>query len=87
MPQEQDPSAARPPPLTKRRSARTRAGARPAPAAVRTSATDRLRISEVAAPGDGRIGMTLCPGKRQRGAAMGCDWERDLTSDLARVAD
>jgi ADP-ribosyl-[dinitrogen reductase] hydrolase len=30
--------------------------------------------------------MTLCPGKRQRGAAMG-DWERDLAADLARIAE
>ena len=30
--------------------------------------------------------MTFCPGKRQRGAAIG-DWERDLAADLARIAD
>ena len=57
-----------------------------APPAARTSATDPLRIDEVAAPGGGRIGMTFCPGKRQRGAAMG-DWERDLAADLARIAE
>jgi hypothetical protein len=82
--QEHDPSTAPAPPLTNGRSARTRTGAA-APAAARTSATDPLGIDEAAAPGGGRIGMTLCPGKRQRGAAMG-DWERDLAADLARVA-
>ena len=85
-PHEHDRSTAAAPPLTKERSARTRTGAWLAPAAVRTSATDPLRIDEVAAPprGGGRIGMTFCPGKRQRGAAMGVDWERDLAADLAR---
>jgi hypothetical protein len=81
--QEHDPPTAPAPPLTKGRSARTRAGA---PCAVRTSATDPLGIDEAAAPGGGRIGITLCPGKRQRGAATG-DWERDLAADLARVAE
>ena len=86
--QHHDPSTTPAQPLTRERSARTRSGA-PAPAAAaRTSATDPLRIDEVAAPpgGGGRIGMTFCPGKRQRGAAMG-DWERDLAADLARVAE
>ena len=68
--QEHDPSTAPAPPLTKGRSARTRTGA---PCAARTSATDPLRIDEVAAPVGGRIGMTFCPDKRQRGAAMGID--------------
>ncbi len=85
--EEHDPSSAPAPPLTKGRNARTRADAqRPASAAARTSATDPLRIDEVAAPRGGRIGMTFCPGKRQRGAATG-DWERDLADDLARVAE
>src|SRR4029434_10448408 len=56
--------------------------------AARTSAPAPLGIDEVAAPpsGAGRIGMTFCPGKRQRGAATG-DWERDLAADLARIGD
>ena len=33
----------------------------------------------------GRIGMTFCPGKKQRGAETG-DWDRDLGADLARIA-
>jgi hypothetical protein len=36
---------------------------------IRTSATDPPRIDAVAAPfGLGRMGMTICPGKRQRAA-------------------
>ena len=81
--QEHDPSTTPAPPLTNGRSARTRTGA---PSAARTSATDPLGIDEATAPGGGRIGMTFCPGKRQRGAAMG-DWERDLAADLARIAE
>ena len=86
--QHHDPSTTPAQPLTRERSARTRSGAPASAAAARTSATDPLRIDEVAAPagGGGRIGMTFCPGKRQRGAAMG-DWERDLAADLARVAE
>jgi ADP-ribosyl-[dinitrogen reductase] hydrolase len=85
--QHHDPSTTPAHPLTKERSARTRSGAPASAAAARTSATDPLRVDEVAAPpgGGGRIGMTFCPGKRQQGAAMG-DWERDLAADLARIA-
>ena len=84
--QDHDPSTAPAQPLTRERSARTRSGASAPAARARTSATDPLRIDEVAAPGGGRIGMTFCPGKRQRGAATG-DWERDLAADLARIAE
>ena len=82
--QDHDPSTTPAAPLTRERSARTRSGAPPpppAPAPPIPSASTRSPPR-----GGGRIGMTFCPGKRQRGAAMG-DWERDLAADLARIAD
>ncbi|MCS6986296.1 MAG: cyclin-dependent kinase inhibitor 3 family protein [Sphingomonadaceae bacterium] len=49
---------------------------------MRTSTTDPLRIATVVPqPGRGRLGLTLCPGKRQRGARSGA-WARDLAQDL-----
>jgi ADP-ribosyl-[dinitrogen reductase] hydrolase len=51
-----------------------------------TSETHPLRIDAVAAPGGGLIGMTLCPGKQQRGGLSG-DWRRDLGPDLDRIRD
>lgn len=51
-----------------------------------TSLTHPLRIDAVAAPGGGLIGMTFCPGKKQRDAASGT-WDRDLDLDLARIRD
>ena len=49
---------------------------------MKTSQQHPLRIDavEISATG-GRIGMTICPGKFQRGAHS-CDWDRDLTQDL-----
>jgi len=44
---------------------------------------DSLRIETVQA-GRGSIGMTLCPGKKQRGALSG-DWNRDLDQDLGEI--
>jgi ADP-ribosyl-[dinitrogen reductase] hydrolase len=53
---------------------------------VRTSITDPIRIDAVTAPcGSGQIGMTLCPGRRDRHSANG-EWARDLDSDLDVVA-
>lgn len=49
---------------------------------LKTSLTDPLQIKAVQIPGTGGlIGMTLCPGKIQRGALSG-DWHRDLDLDL-----
>jgi ADP-ribosyl-[dinitrogen reductase] hydrolase len=48
---------------------------------VRTSRSDPLRIDSVTAPNGGRIGMTICPGKKQRHAQSG-HWDRDLQTDL-----
>lgn len=53
----------------------------------RTSLTHPLQIAEVcAAPGQGRIGITFCPGKIQPGALTGA-WARDLDIDLDAVRD
>lgn len=48
---------------------------------IRTSRSHPLRIDSVPVSSGARIGMTLCPGKRQRGAVSG-HWERDLAEDL-----
>lgn len=53
--------------------------------AMRTSETDPIRISWLApGMGWGRIGMTLCPGKRQIAAASGA-WDRDMETDLRDI--
>lgn len=50
--------------------------------AIRTSDTHPIEIGWLApGTGWGRIGMTLCPGKKQIGAMTG-SWERDLSTDL-----
>ncbi|MEN8174247.1 MAG: cyclin-dependent kinase inhibitor 3 family protein [Pseudomonadota bacterium] len=52
----------------------------------RTSNTHPFRIEAVRPPGTvGRIGMTLCPGKKQKYALTG-SWDRDLASDLEVIA-
>src|SRR5512133_1558668 len=52
---------------------------------LKTSESHPLRIDSVTVPRHGgRIGMTLCPGKIQRGALTG-DWRRDLGTDLAVI--
>lgn len=51
-------------------------------AGTRTSASHPLAIAEVqASSAHGAIGVTLCPGKQQRGALSG-SWARDLAADL-----
>lgn len=53
----------------------------------RTSLTHPLQIAEVSpAPGIGKIGLTLCPGKTQSWGLTGA-WARDLALDLDAVAD
>jgi ADP-ribosyl-[dinitrogen reductase] hydrolase len=50
-----------------------------------TSHTHPLRIDDVDIPGvRGKIGITLCPGKIQSGAASG-SWERNLAIDIQAV--
>ena len=52
---------------------------------VQTSDSHPLRIDEVVPGGDhGRIGVTLCPGKKDPGGWSG-PWERDLELDLDQV--
>ena len=44
-----------------------------------------MQIDSVSVPDStGRIGMTFCPGKKQRGAMTG-DWHRDLILDLEAI--
>ena len=53
----------------------------------KTSQSDPLRIDSVQVNAfGGEIGMTLCPGKKDRGAVSG-DWDRDLDGDLAAIAE
>ncbi len=49
----------------------------------RTSLTHPLRIATLPLM-QGRLGITLCPGKKQRAAVSG-SWERDLDVDLAAI--
>ena len=52
---------------------------------MKTSETHPLRIDSVEVPGTaGRIGMTLCPGKKQPNALSGA-WHRDLAVDLRAI--
>lgn len=54
---------------------------------VRTSQTHPLRIDTLTLTNTAaRIGLTFCPGKRQRDAMTGV-WERDLDTDLAAIRD
>lgn len=54
---------------------------------MRTSITNPLLIAEVQpSAGFGKIGLTLCPGKKQRHSATG-PWDRDLQLDLDVIAD
>ena len=55
-------------------------------AAPRTSQTHPLQIAEVpTGAGQGRIGITFCPGKHDPAAATGA-WARDLAADLDVIA-
>ena len=52
---------------------------------MKTSQDYPLQIDSVSVPDStGRIGMTFCPGKKQRGAMTG-DWHRDLIRDLEAI--
>src|SRR5690349_2528858 len=52
----------------------------------RTSLTHPLHIAEICpAPGMGKVGLTLCPGKTQSWGLTGA-WVRDLAIDLDAVA-
>jgi ADP-ribosyl-[dinitrogen reductase] hydrolase len=52
---------------------------------MKTSQDYPLQIDSVPVPDSaGRIGMTFCPGKKQRGAMTG-DWHRELSLDLDAI--
>ena len=52
---------------------------------AKTSRSHRLRVDNLAIEGlSGVIGLTFCPGKKQRGALSG-DWDRDLATDLEAI--
>lgn len=53
---------------------------------ILTSTNSPLRIDTISLPGRrGRIGMTLCPGKKGCGPS-GTTWERDLEADLDAIS-
>lgn len=53
---------------------------------MRTSITHPLQIAEIRpAPGYGMVGITFCPGKKQKDAMTG-GWNRDLGVDLDAIA-
>ena len=49
-----------------------------------TSHSNPLHIASVAAR-EGLVGMTFCPGKKQRGSALGFDWDRQLDIDISAL--
>jgi ADP-ribosylglycohydrolase len=52
---------------------------------AKTSSSHPLRVDSLAIEGlTGVIGLTFCPGKKQRGALSG-DWDRDLVVDLEAI--
>ena len=54
-------------------------------ATTKTRRSHPLRVDNLAVKGlSGVIGLTFCPGKKQRGAMSG-DWDRDLAADLEAV--
>jgi ADP-ribosyl-[dinitrogen reductase] hydrolase len=53
---------------------------------VRTSETDPLEIATVNTPGNGRLGLTFCPGKSDASAITGA-WARDLDTDINAIVD
>ena len=53
---------------------------------TRTSTTHPLYVSWLPVP-QGQLGLTLAPGKHQRGLYSGAVWRRDLGADLDRLRD
>ncbi len=53
---------------------------------ARTSSSHPLQIDAVTVSGGGRVGMTFCPGKKDRHAMTG-HWDRDLEADLASIRE
>lgn len=56
------------------------------PVTRKTSSSHPLRIDAVPyGSNGGRIGMTFCPGKKQRHSKFGSWWDRDLDLDLRAI--
>ena len=53
---------------------------------VKTSQSHPLRIDVIELDSGGMIGMTFCPGKKQKNALSG-EWDRDLDTDLQVIVD
>ncbi len=53
---------------------------------VKTSQSHPLRINTITLESDGKIGLTFCPGKKQKDALSG-EWCRNLDSDLQVIRD
>jgi ADP-ribosyl-[dinitrogen reductase] hydrolase len=53
---------------------------------AKTSTTHPLRIDAIPFADGAKLGLTLCPGKKQIHAATG-DWNRDLEVDLQAILD
>jgi ADP-ribosyl-[dinitrogen reductase] hydrolase len=51
--------------------------------ALKTSLSHPLRIDAIETPAGGLLGVTFCPGKKDRHAA----WDRDLAADVQAIAD
>ena len=60
-----------------------RSPTKPADGKAKTSATHPIRVATLEV-GAGRIGVTFCPGKKQRNAISGT-WERELAADLVAI--
>ena len=54
--------------------------------APRTSLTSPLDVGWLRIGGAGRLGLTMAPGRNQRGAFTGHVWARDLKLDVERLA-
>ena len=55
------------------------------PAKARTSQTHPLHIATIDLPGlAGKIGITLCPGKKDNKSLTGI-WDRDIATDVAAI--
>lgn len=52
-----------------------------------TSVDSPLRIASVHVSHGGRIGMTICPGKKSSTSISGHGWDRDLSIDIQAIRD
>ena len=51
-----------------------------------TSENDPLHVGSIQAPGGGRLGVTICPGKKDPDG-LSAIWDRNLSLDLAAIRD